>query len=71
MKRIAKVETPTVWIKFECYKGNRWTEVKGREQSKDGDFCNFSGCSGKHKIHIKGEFVGWKAKGLYKWFRRV
>jgi len=61
----------TVWKLFECKKGNRWSETNSplnAHGSKDGDFCNFSGCKEKnHKIKL----VRMTKKPPYKWFKSI
>jgi len=59
-----KQEIRTVWALYECARGRRWSEVviasycpkRDKSVTKDGDFCNFSGCLEKdHKIKIVRE----------------
>jgi len=52
------MKTETVWEKWECDKGKRWTTVKGSftgNGEKEGGLCYFSGCKeNDHYIHFKG-----------------
>src|SRR4051812_31912351 len=58
----------TVWLKWECDHGARWTSVKGSPFSdeQDGTPCYFSGCTPGHLIHARGETTDVHCD----WFRR-
>ena len=59
----------TVWIKFKCDRGNKWTEVKGPFQStQDGDICHFYGCTTDHKAHRISETTS--PTEALDWFQR-
>ncbi|KKM23962.1 hypothetical protein LCGC14_1609940 [marine sediment metagenome] len=59
---------------FECENGARWSECEWDSHespySKDGDWCNVSGCKeNDHKIKlVKTDDNHHKSK--YRWFRR-
>lgn len=62
-------QSPTVWQKWQCGGGARWTSVIGSpfNENLTGTICNFSGCNCGTKItdagHANREEAG-------KWFRR-
>jgi hypothetical protein len=59
----------TVWRKWECGGGSRWTTVVGIPYSDnlENTICNFSGCGCKTAVHGQG-FTD--RSGAVAWFRR-
>ena len=58
----------TVWNKWECGGGSRWTSVVGSPWSDNlrGTICNFSGCGCGTKV----EHRGYMHDASENWFRR-
>jgi hypothetical protein len=61
-------DNPTVWIKYECEQGCRWTAMKGSflDLITD-DECNFSGCEPGHRVTVVGETTD--SNEAHDWFR--
>lgn len=60
------MDKETVWIKYECRKGNRWITTTGWLAEKPGR-CIFSGCNRRHTFWIVGETRDRDVAGA--WFR--
>jgi hypothetical protein len=60
---------PTVWVKFECGGGARWTSIKGPMGTNyAGEVCCFSGCNCGTKVRRIGETAD--RDEAHDWFRR-
>ena len=58
----------TVWIKYECDNGARWTAVKGGMCETRAGKCRFSGCPNGHNYHRAGETTN--RHEAHEWFNR-
>ena len=62
------MKNQTIWIKYECEKGNRWTLTKGPFQDHPGK-CVFSGCETTHNFKIVGETSN--VDEASEWFKNI
>lgn len=62
------MDKETVWKKFQCGGGARWTETKVFGSTVENSICNFSGCNCKTQVKIIGTTTD--INEAREWFKR-
>jgi len=63
-----RISEETVWTKYECGGGARWTSARRWLDERAGEICNFSGCGCNTPIRIAGRTSNRGEASA--WFRR-